>query len=196
MQLVVSRYSEDIEWTKHFSDVLIYNKGEPLSEEYNENKLNNVGREAHTYYHHIYNNYDNLADYTVFLQGDPFDHCIDLIDIINSYKKNPHNIVDFKFLSDSIFETDLSIERMYDHNNKSCHLPVQKVYNYLYNVYQIYNISFHYGVGAQFVVSKERIREHPREFYLKLIKILDYTNSPIEGYVLERLHGYIFKYNT
>lgn len=196
MQFVVSRFKENIEWTKKLSNVLIYNKGDSLPKEYNEIKLNNVGREAHTYYHHIYNNYDNLADYTIFLQGDPFDHCVNLIDIINDYKENPQKISDFKFLSDLIYNTDLSIEQMYDHNNKLCHLPIQKVYNYLYNVYQIYNISFHYGVGAQFIVSKERIREKPKEFYLKLIKILDYTNSPIEGYVLERLHGYIFKYNT
>lgn len=195
MQFVVSRFKEDIEWTNDLSNVVIYNKGESLPKKYNEIKLDNVGREAHTYYHHIYNNYDNLADYTIFLQGDPFDHCVNLINKVNEFR-NMINKPNFIFLSDLIYPTDLSIEQMYDHNNKLCHLPIQKVYNYLYNVYQIYNISFHYGVGAQFIVSKERIREKPREFYLKLIKILDYTNSPIEGYVLERLHGYIFKYNT
>jgi threonyl-tRNA synthetase len=34
-----------------------------------------VGREGHTYYWHICENYDRLSEYTYFLQGDPQDHC-------------------------------------------------------------------------------------------------------------------------
>ena len=34
------------------------------------------GREAGTWLHHIVTNYDRLADRTVFLQGDPFDHLL------------------------------------------------------------------------------------------------------------------------
>lgn len=35
--------------------------------------LKNVGREGHAYYKHIYDNYENLSYYTIFLQGNPFD---------------------------------------------------------------------------------------------------------------------------
>lgn len=37
----------------------------------------------HTYFHHIYNNYDNLSDYTFFVQDYPFDHWEDVITVIN-----------------------------------------------------------------------------------------------------------------
>lgn len=51
-------------WTKLLSNVIIYNKGTP--QRCNQILLNNVGREGHTYYKHICDNYDNLADYTFF----------------------------------------------------------------------------------------------------------------------------------
>jgi len=99
VKLVVARYNENIEWTKQFSDVVIYNKGKSDVNEYNPIILPNVGREGHTYYKYIYDNYDNLEDFTAFLQGDPFFHNPDIIKeletIINSdeYNKN------FKFLT-------------------------------------------------------------------------------------------------
>jgi len=41
--IVVARYNEDLEWTKIFSNVIVYNKGKPLSDDFNEKYLNNVG---------------------------------------------------------------------------------------------------------------------------------------------------------
>jgi len=54
MLIIVSRYNEDIKWTKKFPNVLIYNKGDKLNDEYNQIMLNNIGREGHTYYKYIY----------------------------------------------------------------------------------------------------------------------------------------------
>ena len=46
--IVVARYKEDLEWTKQFLNVIIYNKGTPLTTDFNQILLNNVGREGHT----------------------------------------------------------------------------------------------------------------------------------------------------
>ena len=76
MLIVVARYNESIDWTK-FYNCIIYNKGDPIENTNtttNVTTLPNVGREGHTYLHHIINNYDTLSDYTMFLQGNPFDH--------------------------------------------------------------------------------------------------------------------------
>jgi hypothetical protein len=35
-QIVVARYQECVDWTKKFENVIIYNKGYPLPEEYFE----------------------------------------------------------------------------------------------------------------------------------------------------------------
>jgi hypothetical protein len=34
--------------------------------------------------------------------------------------------------------------------------------------------------------------KRPKEFYLKLIKLLEYSVNPMEGYVIERFHKIIF----
>ena len=51
--IVIARYNENVEWSKQFSNVIIYNKGTSLKGDYNEILLKNVGREGHTYYKHI-----------------------------------------------------------------------------------------------------------------------------------------------
>ena len=67
LQMVVSRFKEEVDWTKDYSSVLIYNKGKDI--EIDCEILPNVGREAHTYLHHIVNKYENLAEVTCFFQG-------------------------------------------------------------------------------------------------------------------------------
>ena len=74
MKLVISRYKEDLGWEESYTNV-VYNKGVSLP---NTITLPNVGREGHTYIYHILSNYENLDDYTVFLQGNPFYHSPDL----------------------------------------------------------------------------------------------------------------------
>jgi hypothetical protein len=73
ISVVVSRYNENVEWTRAYNDIaFIYNKGDMIAEpaEY----LDNIGREGHTYLHHITTKYNRLTDRTVFLQGNPFEH--------------------------------------------------------------------------------------------------------------------------
>lgn len=68
LEIVVSRFNEDISWTTPYKSIVtIYNKGN----DYIENAINlpNVGRESHTYLSHIIQNYDKLAEKTVFFQG-------------------------------------------------------------------------------------------------------------------------------
>lgn len=73
-EIVVARYNEDVAWTTPFADfATIYNKGEPI-DGFETVALPNKGREAHTYLHHIVENYDSLADRTLFIQGSWFDH--------------------------------------------------------------------------------------------------------------------------
>lgn len=84
MDVVVARYREDPGWLAPLGGyVLLYDKsgdaagaaalcrGAGLAR---LAALPNVGRESHTYLHHIVDHYDTLADVTVFVQGDVMDH--------------------------------------------------------------------------------------------------------------------------
>ena len=53
-------------------------------------------------------------------------------------------------------------------------------------------MEFTFGAGAQFIVSKNNILKHSKEFYLKIIQMLEKDVNPIEGYVIERFHKLIF----
>lgn len=188
VDIVVARYNENVEWSKQFKNVIIYNKGDPLNNNiYNEKKLKNLGKEGHTYYKHIYDNYDNLSDYIVFLQGNPFDHSPNIISNLKRLIDTDRLKIDFLFLSEKILKCNLTGCK-YHHPSA---LPILENYKMLFNRKET-EMEFEFGAGAQFVVSKELILKKPKSFYLKLIKLLEYSKNPFEGYVIERFHKLIF----
>jgi hypothetical protein len=73
IELVVAAYGEDLTWLTEFSKfATIYEKKDKSNRTVVNAKrvlLPNIGRESHTYLHHIVYNYHNLANVTVFIQG-------------------------------------------------------------------------------------------------------------------------------
>jgi hypothetical protein len=179
MKIVVSRFNESIEWTKQLDNVLIYNKGDTLTNTHSI-QLDNVGREGHTFYKYIYDNYDNLDDLTVFLQANPFDHCHNVIQQIKSLTETTH----FMFLSDRIL--DITISFCNHHHG----IPLLNVYKHLFQDNYI-DTPIQFGTGGQFAVSKKLILSQPRSLYLQIVKLLDKSSNPIEGFVIERFHKII-----
>jgi len=184
MKIIVSRYNEDIEWTKQFSEhIVLYNKGDDYIE--NAITLPNVGREGHTYFHYICENYDNLDDYTIFLQGDPLPHAPDICSELHKLLNDPINI-DFQYLNAEQITYNLLT---------GCHrhpsINIANVYERLFNK-PATNRYIIFCPGAQFIVSKERIRKRPVSFYKKIVDMLGYHYGPDEGFAIERLHPLIF----
>ena len=187
--IIVARYNENVEWTKQFPNVIIYNKGSKLDNNYNEVFLNNVGREGHTYYKYICDNYDNLAEYTIFLQGRPFDHSPNIIYNLTKYINNINNkelSIDFEFLCEQIYNSSLDIQ-VVNWQCKNIHKNWERVFGVNSD-----NQECVFGSGAQFIVSKKKILKNTKEFYENIIKMLDYDIDPLEGYDIERFHKYIF----
>lgn len=77
MDVIISRYNEDLKWTTEgiFNQFkyIVYNKGDNDNFEKSNViqiiNLPNVGRNTHTYLHHIITNYNHLNDIIVFLPG-------------------------------------------------------------------------------------------------------------------------------
>jgi hypothetical protein len=81
-KLIVARYNENLDWLNKINfESVIYNKGDIDSNYIN---LPNIGREADTYLNYILSNYNNLSDITVFTQANPFDHCYDFVEKVNT----------------------------------------------------------------------------------------------------------------
>lgn len=86
IDLVVSAYKADLDWTTKcvVDRVFVYDKGSVTSMRDRISlqtrvrmsilRLPNVGKNDHTYAHHIVEHYDDLADWTVFTPDYPFDH--------------------------------------------------------------------------------------------------------------------------
>lgn len=185
VELVVARYKENIEWLNQIqldiNHIYIYNKFFDTN-----HSLPNLGREGHTYLHHIIKNYDNLADYTIFCQGDPVFHQKDFIQQVNSFIKTPSASI--LYLGPLLQESTLSISAP----PHVLGLPIYYFLNLLFGIKSNKNTKIRFYAGAQFIVHKSTITNRPKEFYQFLIKFLSYEIDPIEGYIIERLWPYIF----
>lgn len=162
--IVVARYNENLDWLKKAPwEYIVFNKGKKNLPKWikNEVKLPNIGREAHTYLTFITNNYDNLPDYTIFVQGDPFVHSKNLIEKINGFEGG----VDFFPLADRI------------PGRKSKYLS--RFFNFTFKVIEsakkifIDDINFfEYPAGAQFILSKKAILFHTKLTYQKILDFM------------------------
>lgn len=183
--LVVARFNEDISWLKSINSVdkiFLYNKGGEIDME--SISLPNVGREAHSYIYHIVNNYDNLADMTIFLQGNPFDHTLGVTPLNINQKIN-----DFILNEDGKFP-------FYNKGMGGCDDTLNTVlYSELFEGVCNY---CHFSPGAQWVVSRENIRSKSFEFYtkcweeLKISKVVlweDQFGPGLRGPRLENLYN-------
>ena len=87
-EIIVAAYDKPLDWISNINKdvkITIYRKGNILNSSFDEIKIEpNVGRCVHTFFNHIYTNYNSLADYTYFCQDFPFDHWGNIIDIINN----------------------------------------------------------------------------------------------------------------
>lgn len=173
-QLVIAKYNEDISWIKPLAqkhEIIIYDKS---GQKNGFIDLENVGRESHTFLYHIINNYRNLADYTVFLQGDPLAHW----DRFDHFDANEYKPLGTWYRCDKTglpHHAGLPLEYLYEalktHDN-----PMPDL------------IEFY--AGAQYVVPKQNILHYPIQFYQKAYEM--HYSLDIMPWVIERFWDLIW----
>jgi len=183
IDIVIARYNENLDWlqqvkTNHYN-IKIYNKGNKL-DNLNYTQLENIGREAHTYLYHIINNYNNLTEYTYFLQGNPFDHCNNIINILNNFNTN-----DF-WLCNSIFKCQKSGA---PHHYLKFGLDI--IYSDVYGNLDEFKEPIEFGPGAQFCVHKDKILKHDKNVYINVLNNLIINHY--DAWQLERMWQLFFK---
>lgn len=191
MDVVIARYTENLDWINIFDDcddvkLYIYDKS-PNNQKYIGNdtmticRLENIGREANTFLHHIVTNFDNLGERTMFLQGNPFDHEVTREQLLEFVKYNEKNII------------PISSKRFFrcDKTGRPHHggLPIGATYKELLPNSEDIDI-YSFTSGAQYLVAKECIKNKPIEFWEKLLK-LSQTDTKFP-WTIERLWGYIY----
>jgi len=213
--IVVSRYNEDPFWVltdpdfESFSKI-IYNKGQPLeltpenppgpfSGPVTVKTLPNVGREGHTYLHHIVENYDHLAPVTVFLPASA--NCSELRnfrahEIVQRVKDTGSSVFLCRTLDRTVQEyfADFEINSWVGLNKDNASTaqsttdqsriarPFNKWYAHFFEGINICEVSFN-GI---FAVSREHILQHSKEYYEALLSALSHSSNPEDGHYLER----------
>jgi len=200
-QIIISRYNEDISWIHSFRDIsLIYNKGinNIDSNIFNVVQLKNVGRESHTYLYHIVNNYEKLAENTIFFQGNISDHKIlNMTDYLNNNKITAHfENIPFDKLKSNIQHKG---KWQKEYNNGVMLKESLTPYNWLKNVIGIVfeeNIDIIKVIwGANFAVSKDLIKSKPKSFYQNILRYIEHHVNPELGHYIERSWYIFFNFN-
>jgi hypothetical protein len=170
LKVIVARYNENIEWVQKIKyDTIIFNKNKNESHLF-ENNLPNVGREGHTFFSYIVNNYEYLPEYLAFLQGSPIEHCNNFIDEINNFGFD----VEFKPLG-PLFEETTTIE----HIN-------QEILGYSKKIGFEVTFPVYYVRGAQYIVSRDLIYKKPKSYYEKILDTLSHEVYPWDGLNVEK----------
>lgn len=213
IEIVVSRYNESLDWIKEnpFNEynMVVYNKGPNDNFEMTSNiiktvPLQNVGRCDHTYLYHIVNNYDNLAEITVFLPGS--------CNMQNKKEKATRLLENIEKSKTAIFISDTTHKNVKtdlydftldewvssDESNKSINAessldkskirPFGKWYESNFGDSVVKHVTY-LGIYS---VSKHDILQHPLEHYKNLMIQLETSSNPEVGHYMERSWAAVF----
>ena len=209
-EIVVARYTESMEWARKYQDVVtVYEKYEgDVATEVDDSlvpcsrreRLPNVGREAHTYLHHVIENYDCLARNTLFTQCGMEEH--------DTYPIEEYifNTGSSRFLLNN-FKTIYAKDGRYgflqhkwkwlDDYNSGRMLPEKRTFKQWWTERlrkPMPHINrFKWSHGAIFSVSSERIRANAVDDYVRLIECLSGHSNPETGHYFERAWYYVFE---
>lgn len=200
MDIVVSHYnSHDFENFVDFlsnnitASIVIYDK----SNTYNNDKYNvvprdNVGREGETYLNHIISNYDNLNEYTLFIQDDTENHIPNNEVFLEQCKDVLDKSIKFKMF-ETTWRKGWGVYKRTVHNGM-CNLSTLPSDDSIKLACEMHNIDvpeiYTTETCAFFVCNREIIKSKTIDFYIHLREWL--LEADGNGFVLEHMWHLIF----
>ena len=186
IDLVLARFNEDVSWIPELTadlQTVIYNKGDGP-----EPRLPNVGREAHTYLHHMVRRYTTLADWTFFTQADPLPHCPNFDYIVSTWPDSYRNSA-FYVAPDQNFFSDQPVrfiekEPMGDDALNDC----AGLWGELFESPMPEGIVF--APGAIFAITREKLLTRSLAFYQRALELA--ATRPRGPWEFERIWAYLW----
>lgn len=214
---VIAKYNENIRWIRDIESqlgpelctVYVYDKSatDHISNSVLHIALPNIGRESHTYLHHIIEHYDefiqNPDDVTFFLQGS-----------IREHLPHKYNGDIEQYIRDVVAETvelEMPVSLALDHdfgtasarydfriqNHNGAMLdpsPNDMCFGDWFKVYidPVFPVTVLWWLGAVFAVKHSEITRRPREYYKHIIDTL-LTRDTQVAHFLERSWFHIFR---
>jgi hypothetical protein len=136
------------------------------------------GREAEQWLNHIIWRYDSLADTTIFLQNNPFDHCPFIVELVESNETKKFTPLPFSKVCPA-----KSLLNEHKNPDGDC------VFTLCNNFWRLLESSdldhVFWSAGAQFAASREAIQSRPLEWYVQVQNAS--RTYPKSGEALERI---------
>lgn len=199
--IVIAHYEEDLEWLCELDGhVAVYSKG-------HGGDLPNVGRESHTYLHHIIKEWDAIcaspAGVTVFLQGRITDHLhmygphidtprVFVSELVEQARRSGMSRAGARAWDVGYYSARWDLEIPSQPHVKPCELPFGPWFvRHVARVFPFTGLEWH--VGALFAVRHDVITRSPRCYYETLLSQLADHANPAVGHYFERSWRYIFR---
>lgn len=197
MKYIVSRYNQDVDWLKEYSDdCVIYDRSpEPVK---GSIVVPNIGSDLYDKFTYIIDNYDNLPDVAVYTKANLFKYMPkEEFDVVKDNKtftplltKN-HKVYDDQngpvcfYDGNGMFNEVNNYWYLYPHPAKFAPLILDffKMENRYYNAF---------APGSNYILPKENILKHSKETYIKLRSYLDWDVYPGDAQLLERNLYYLW----
>lgn len=225
-RIVIAKYLEDTSWSSRARDydidVVVYDKSDPGVKHFedrvvlgdNHIKIMNVGRESHTYLTHIIDNYDNLYDFEIFLQGRISDHiCEDIWTQISKIDDDTKYIGfsclrKYQCFSQSVRD---ELQRQFPDNRHVNLMDFDRAASGKYTDTDFFeiafgrntdpNLYFHISVHGIFGASKSAIRRHPKQIYQKYLdlhnpNLFGHCQATDSAYKMEHLWEVLFTHGA
>jgi hypothetical protein len=191
--IIVARYKEDLSWVSQFDEekynVIIYNKGAE-DVPFPNIKLENIGRDAETFVRHIVNNYDNLSEYSIFLQGNPLSHLGGFAKIIKEH-------IDENFYGLGHIITNETVSGWYELLVGKGTRPENASFTYLPDTArrilggETPTGEIRFTAGQQHIVHRDIIRRRDIGLYKYILN--EFPNDFVLPWHMERLWYYIWR---
>ena len=206
--VIISRFNENLDWIKKINsefEIVVYNKGDKIEidKKYKLIEIKNVGRESHTWLYHISENYENISENNIFLQGRIDDlGCMAYKDVsryLKNLNKNGFNASRLGLLSPFHWKDNLSIDKDLRYKDAWHQNHISKNYlgfrKYAKKFFPKIPIFLPTSYGGCFAVTRDAIHKHSKDFYSEMLFTLNKHYHPIEAHFLERLWCYMFSQN-
>lgn len=195
--LMVSNYNADISWILDYTDnYIIYDRSD--TDEYIKPfdqskviKVPNIGWDIYDKFTYIIDNYDNLPKSMIMTKGNIFKY------ITREEFDKICNNQNFTPIYTKLHKTYMPVcfydkNGVYNEINNSWYLralPTKyfKSYNQFIKLFGLETPKYvKFAPGSNYLVTKENIHKHPKAFYEKLRKCIDYGATPGEAQIIER----------
>jgi len=207
--VIIARYKEDLKWTLYepFNKFkyIVYNKGDNEDFEkqnvINVIKLENIGRDFHTHFYHIVNNYENLSDINIFLPGSlELDYkklaATNMLNKILKYNEAVLSLPFIPYINKFAYNYKQSTytNSSNDNDNNKVYESNIRPFGKWYETYFTNDLHYLSQFGI-FSINKNDIIQHPKSRYETFLNQISKNVNPEEGFFIEiSIHSIFYPY--